>query len=112
MARFKIKYQLTGGELISLLKESELIKEHQPVYNKAQKKTIFNFGLFTYTDSKGYINFRLKKASATEHPIHTFSSMAAAKSQLEDWVLEFNLCQKLSGLYESSTGCFNYSIKE
>lgn len=109
---FKIKYQLTGSELISLLKESELIKKHQPPYNKAQRKTIFSFGLFTYIDNSGYINLRLKKASATEHPIHTFTSMASAKSQLEDWVLEYNLCQKLSGLYESSTGCFNYSIKE
>lgn len=107
----KIDYLLTGSELISLLKESELIKEHQPNYNRAQRNTSFNFGLYTYIDGRGYINLTLKKVNATEKPVHTFMSMASAKSQLETWAADYQLCEKLAGLFNSKGACFKFTIK-
>ena len=107
----KIKYQLTGSELISLLKESELIKEHQPNYNRAQRNTSFNYGVYSYMDGKGYVNLTIKKVNATEKPIHTFTSLASAKSQMERWVETHQLCQKLVGLFNSTGACFGYTIK-
>ncbi|MFK8038873.1 MAG: exonuclease domain-containing protein [Crocinitomicaceae bacterium] len=106
----KIDYLLTGSELISLLKESELIKAHQPNYNRAQKNTRFNFGLYTYIDGKGYINLTIKKVNATEQPIHTFTTTASAKSHLETWVEEYDLCEKMAGLFNSHGACFKFSI--
>ncbi len=108
----RIDYQLTGSELISLLKESELIKKHQPTYNRAQRSTIFNYGLYTYIDGKGYINLTIKKTNSTEQPIHTFTTLASAKSKLEYLISEYKLCQKLGGLFSSTGACFNYTIKE
>lgn len=107
----KIDYQLTGSELISLLKESELIKKHQPNYNRAQRNTVFNYGIYTYVDGKGYINLTIKKVTATEQPVHTFTSLASAKSQLERWAEEYLLCEKLVGLFSSKGACFKYTIK-
>ncbi|MDX1349035.1 MAG: exonuclease domain-containing protein [Putridiphycobacter sp.] len=107
----KIEYQLTGSELISLLKESELIKKYQPPYNRAQRNTNFSYGIYTYVDGKGYINLTIKKVNATEQPVHTFTSIAAAKSQLESWVETYDLCEKLVGLFSSTGACFKYTIK-
>jgi len=108
----KIEYKLTGSELISLLKESELIKLHQPRYNRAQRANQFSFGLYSFKDGRGYINLLIKKNTLTEQPIHTFTTSSSAKSHLDNWVKNFNLCEKLSGLYTSNSSCFNYSIEK
>ena len=107
----KIDFQLTGSELISLLKESELIKEHQPNYNRSQRNTSFNFGMYSYIDGKGYLNLTVRKVTATEKPIHTFTSLASGKAQLERWVEDFGLCDKLVGLFSSTGACFKFTIK-
>ena len=108
----RIKYKLTGSELLSLLMESELIKKEQPIYNKAQRANQFNYGLYSYLDGKGYLNLTVKKNNSTEKPIQTFTTSTSAKSHLEGWVKSHQLCQKLGGLYTSNSGCFNYSINE
>jgi DNA polymerase III subunit epsilon len=36
----------TGSELIALLKESEEIKINKPIYNRAQRKSIFQYALY------------------------------------------------------------------
>lgn len=42
----RIAYEPMGSELIALLHESDLIKKHQPLYNRSQRKTIYQYGLF------------------------------------------------------------------
>ena len=106
----KIEYTLTGSELISLLMESELIKLHQPIYNRAQKTNRFNYGLYTYTDGKGYINLTIKKNNDTAQPVHTFTTLVSGKSRLEQWMSNYELCPKLMGLFTSNAACFNYGI--
>ena len=39
-----ISWEVTGSELIALLKESYEIKENKPVYNRAQRRTGFQMG--------------------------------------------------------------------
>ena len=39
-----ISYELTGSELIALLKESKEIKEQKPMYNRAQKRSSYLLG--------------------------------------------------------------------
>ena len=38
---FAVTYEVTGSELIALLKESEEIKINKPIYNRSQRKSIF-----------------------------------------------------------------------
>lgn len=107
-----IQHELTGSELIALLKESEEIKINQPPFNRSQKNVNFNYGLYLHQDQNGYMNLHVKKNSGSEQAITTFTSLQSGKNQLEYWLTEFGLCQKLCHLYDSKSACFNYSIKK
>ncbi len=107
-----IKHELCGGELVSLLRESEQIKEYQPVYNRAQRTTNFSHGIYVHEDQKGYLNLSIKKKNLTEKPLMTFTSAQKGKSYLEFWLKEYELCQKLCNLHKSTTACFNYTIQQ
>ena len=56
-----VQVERTGNELIALLKESDEIKMHKPLYNRSLRKSIFRYQLAHFTDDHGYIN--LKHAS-------------------------------------------------
>ena len=43
---FTVTYEETGSELVALLKESEEIKINKPIYNRAQRKSIFQWALY------------------------------------------------------------------
>jgi DNA polymerase-3 subunit epsilon len=107
-----VSYFVTGSELVALLKESEEIKRFKPMYNRAQRRRRVSFGLYGYFDRKGYHRLMLKKNAGVETPLASFETMKEATNALFGWVDEFELCQQLCGLYESSNGCFRYSIKQ
>lgn len=107
-----ISHELTGSELIALLKESEEIKMHKPVYNRAQRNSIFSHGLYLHEDQAGYKRLSIKKTTSNDQPVTTFTSLANAKSTLDYWVSQYQLCQKLCHQHEGQSGCFNHSIKK
>jgi DNA polymerase III subunit epsilon len=107
-----VKFELCGSELIALLRESELIKEKQPIYNRKLRKNHFPFGLFDELDSNGYIRLKVKSsAKETAYPIASFTSKKEGISYLLKIIEKYKLCQKLCNLYNSSGGCFQYSVK-
>ncbi len=110
----EIDFEITGSELVALLLESNEIKKHKPVYNRALRRSIFNFGLFSDVDENGYIRFMVSRIdeNSEQAPLTTFSSSMAAKKYLFTLVEENHLCQKLCGLYETKSSCFQYKIKE
>ncbi|MBN1952172.1 MAG: GIY-YIG nuclease family protein [Bacteroidales bacterium] len=107
-----IDYEVTGSELVALLKESEEIKKHRPLYNRAQRRAISTYGLYTYIDQNGYIRFTLDKndSKKEELPLRSFSGLKVAKTYLLSLVENHELCQKLCGLYPGSGSCFSYEI--
>ncbi len=107
-----VDFEVTGSELVALLKESEEIKQHQPIYNRSQRRALFNYGIFVSYDNQGYIQFSLKKTMNSSLPLASFSSSIEAKNSLYFLVEKFTLCQKLSGLYDSEEACFHYTIKK
>lgn len=107
-----VTYEETGSELVALLKESEEIKRNKPKYNRALRRTIFTHGLYSFTDSKGYLNLKVAKINGQEKPITTFSNFQSAKSFISKITDEYNLCQKLTGMYPTKSNCFNYTIKQ
>ena len=107
-----VTYEETGSELVALLKESEEIKRNKPIFNRALRRTIFTHGLYSFTDGDGYINLKIDKADGRKKPITTFSNRASAKSFMFKWTEEYNLCQKLTGLYTTKNSCFNYNINQ
>lgn len=109
---FALTYYETGSELIALLKESEEIKINKPIYNRAQRKSIFQFVLYAEKDENGYLNLKLQKAEGQKKEITSFASLQEAKNSLFSITSHYRLCQKFTGLYQTKKECFQYQIKE
>ncbi len=109
---FAVTYEETGSELIALLKESEEIKINKPIYNRAQRKSIFQWALYEVLDENGYLNLRVQKADGRKKEITSFTSIQEGKNMLFKITEKYNLCQKLNGLYDTKNACFQYKIKE
>lgn len=105
-----VKFTVTGSELIALLLESSEIKKNQPFYNRAQRRTFFNYGLYSFFDDNGYLNLKVMKIVNELSPIYTYSSLQEGKEHMERLAEEYGLCQKLTGLYDNSGACFYYQI--
>jgi DNA polymerase-3 subunit epsilon len=107
-----VGFELTGSELVALLLESAEIKKHQPLYNSQQKRTFFNYGLYSFFDDQGYLNLKIIRIINALTPIYTYSSAQEGKEHLFRLVEEFRLCQKLCGLYDTSGACFHFQISQ
>jgi DNA polymerase-3 subunit epsilon len=108
-----ISYEITGSELIALLLESDEIKKHRPKFNRAQTRSKFHYGIFSYEDQKGYTQFYVDKViKQTFIPLILAESAEGARRILYSKVQEFGLCMKLCNLYKSKGACFDYQIKK
>lgn len=105
-----IGFNITGSELIALLLESDEIKKNQPRFNQSQRRTYFNYGLYSFIDELSYINLKIIRIVDELTPLYTYSSLQEGKEHLSNLCDEFNLCQKLCGLYDTSGACFHYQI--
>ena len=109
---YAVTYEETGNELIALLKESEEIKVNKPIYNRAQRKSIFQYALYSFKNENGYLALRVEKADGRKKEITSFTSLQEGKNALFRITEKYHLCQKINGLYETKNACFQYKIKE
>lgn len=107
-----VDFEVTGSELIALLKESQEIKTEKPVFNRSQRRTMEHSGIFSYETDEGYQHLEARKIKQGETPIVSFDSMAETKEKLALYCKKFHLCQKLCGLYKTKGACFHYQINE
>lgn len=108
-----ISVEPTGSELVALLLESAEIKRHKPLYNRLQRRSVYQFGLYSYFDNAGYMCFSIGQTSQfPDVPLTTFESKKGAEKLLSEWCHKFNLCMKLCGLYPSSGACFYHALGE
>jgi DNA polymerase III subunit epsilon len=108
-----ISFEITGSELIALLKESHEIKSNKPFYNRAQKRTVYPLGLYLSKDEYGYKKLKIRKtADEKNSPIAFFENKSEAVNFLSSMVERYWLCQKLCGLYETEGPCFHYDIRQ
>ena len=106
-----IGYDITGSELVALLLESHLIKLYQPLYNRAQRRTIEQYGVYSYLDSLGYKRFWIaKNSNSSAEPLISFETILYAKDFMVRQIEKYQLCQKLCGIYESKGPCFHYQV--
>lgn len=109
---FTVTYEETGSELIALLKETEEIKINRPVYNRISPKSNFNWAIYAEKDANGYLNLKLQKADGRKKEIKSYTSFQEGKDALFRISSHYKLCQKLTGLYETKTHCFQHTINE
>lgn len=107
----RIEFELTGSEIIALLYESEMIKKHQPIYNRKLRKSNFSYGLFKYENSAGYHQLFIDSlAKNSDQPLTTFISKKEGTDYLKRIVDEHELCAKYCGLEKSAGACFGFQI--
>lgn len=110
---FDVGYEKTGSELIALLKESSEIKEHKPRFNRAQRRTSYLWGLYHELDEQGYIRLRIERTRKKEEPpVTSFNSKTSAQQFMHALTEQHQLCQKLTGLYQTNGACFQYQIHQ
>lgn len=108
----RIEIDLTGSELIALLKESQLIKHYKPLYNRRLTRTKFPFGIYDDINETGHLKLKIESTGKREsQPIISFSTRNEATNYLEKIVEQYSLCQKLCDLYPTQSACFHYSIQ-
>lgn len=105
-----VSYELCGNELISLLFENHEIQRLWPLYNQAQKRISWNYGIYLYEDQRGYKRFSISRTHITGHPVLLFKSQNEARSFLRAKTDEFDLCPKLTGLQNAPGSCFDYRV--
>lgn len=102
----------TGNELIALLEESEEIKKHYPKHNRAQKRTIQQYAIFSYEDRNGILHLAYNKVKMVPSPLSIFYSVTDCRQFLEKLCETFELCPKYCHLQENITTCSHYKIKQ
>lgn len=114
-----ISYEETGSELISLLLESEEIKKHHPVINRAQKEKKLDWGIFAYRQVDDYHLFRVEKITKKiiklneGELIMSFEKVEHARAKLNGLATEYQLCLRMTSIDEKGTGpCFAYHVKK
>ena len=105
-----ISWERTGSELVALLLESAEIKSRKPLYNRAQRRTGFRWGIYSYTDENGYIRFEYLNVKDDAVPLALFSSKERVRARLDQIIIEHGLCQKLCGMYETDGPCFHRQV--
>ncbi len=105
-----ISWERTGSELIALLLESAEIKADKPLFNRAQRRTGFRWGIYNFYDQKGYLRLEYRSVNDDEIPLSVFTSRERAKGKLEQLIEHYNLCQKLCGLYDTDGPCFHRQV--
>ena len=109
---FTVTYEETGSELIAQLKEYQEIKINRPIYNRMSPKSNFSWAIYSEKDDNGYLNLKLQKSDGRKKEVKSYTSMQEGKDALYRITSQYQLCQKLTGLYETKTHCFQHTISE
>jgi len=108
-------YSLSEGEIGALLKESQEVKKHLPLFNRQlrRNKVLLTWELDRTTD---YYFFNLVKAHWPPNPdteyFGLYSSQTQAKNALNTLAKQYQLCKKLLGLEQMQQTCFGFQINQ
>src|SRR5690606_33357941 len=79
---YDITFRETATELMAFILESIEIKKLWPGQNRSQKRFEPVYGLYSFTDSRGYTRLCIEKRKRQLRPIYTFSLLAEGYSLL------------------------------
>jgi DNA polymerase-3 subunit epsilon len=105
-----VDYELTGSDLVALLKESAEIKRHDPLYNRTQKMKEEAYCVASDIDARGYRNFFITQTSGSIFPLAVFAALQNARHHLQELQNQFQLCELLCNLGDASP-CFAFQLK-
>lgn len=105
----------TSGELGALIKESQLIKKLQPLYNRQLRYMRKLSVAKKKTNEKGYVEVYVETVDTIDpnnlqNILGIFRSKRQAKSFLIPLVKKYSLCEKLLDLEKTTSSCFAYRL--
>lgn len=107
-----LDFEETGNELVALLLESAEIKKHYPKYNRAQKRTIQQYAIFSYEDRNGILHLAHNKLKLAPNPLRVFYNLTDCRTYMEKVCEEFELCPKYCHLQEHVQSCSHFRLKK
>ncbi|MEN8790319.1 MAG: exonuclease domain-containing protein [Flavobacteriaceae bacterium] len=107
-----IDFELAGSELVALLMESAAIKHYYPKYNRAQKRRLPAYGIFSYADRNGILHLGYNKVSSIPSHFLAFYSTTDCRMYLEELCTLFELCPKYCHLQENVDECNHFRIPQ
>ena len=105
-----IDFELSGNELLALLMESAAIKHHYPLYNRAQKRNVVPYGVFSYEDRQGIMHLAFNKLSQVPRSLITFYNTTDCRLFIEQMCIAYNLCPKYCHLQENVDSCSHFRV--
>jgi DNA polymerase-3 subunit epsilon len=99
----------TSGELSALILESALIKQQNPLYNRALVKRKSLVVVYRTEDTDGYDTLQLKHTSSMHADpaiLGVFRSQSQAKNTVRTIARQHGLCEKRLGLEKNGAECF------
>ncbi len=105
----------TPGELSALLLESELVKELQPLYNRALRQRGQMTLVLATTTPEGYAGLELQDTRETSvadvsRVLAVYTTQARARQALHAAAMRYRLCPKLMGLERTARACFQSQL--
>jgi len=107
-----IDFELSGNELLALLMESAAIKHHYPLYNRAQKRNVVPYGVFSYEDRQGIMHLAFNKLSQVPRSLITFYNTTDCRLFIEQMCIAYNLCPKYCHLQENVASCSHFRVAD
>ena len=111
-----VSYEITGSELVALLKESHEIKRLMPSINRAQKVRQYPYIVHTFENEDGYICFEIKKTTIKSRKklqvVASYPKQANAKAWLRGVQKNYELCLKHCHLEIKNGPCFDYHLSQ
>ena len=108
---FYVKFALTGGELISLLKEQNEIKVNKPIFNKRIKFRLFPMGIRIDSSTK-YPNIIIEQIKKDKEYLSVYKNKQAAKAAVIKFKAEFGICIQQTNLINLEKVCFKYDLEK
>ena len=105
-----IDFEKSGNEIVALLMESSAIKQHYPLYNRAQKRRVQQYGIFSYEDRNGVHHLAFNKLKLVPFAHMVLNNTTDCRLYLEQLCEEFNLCAKYCHLQEQVATCSHYRL--
>ena len=103
----RVNHEITGSELIALLKEQHEIKKNQPTFNRDGRHRIYPVGI-RIDIKKVYHNLELEQIRNDREYVMAFKNGNFAKKVLMESIKAFKLCQNHSSLKTSEKSCNEY----
>ena len=106
-----VTFALTGGELITLLKEQNEIKVNTPVLNRTIKFRLFPMGIRIESSGK-YSNIIIEQIKKDVEYLSVYKNKKAAKSAIFKFIEELGICIQKTNLIQNKKACINYDLKK